>query len=301
MARRAPPSQPAHAELTAEQMTRGIARLQKVIVQLEAFDPQAVPKRWSDDVSIIEKAIEGALATTFGQGTVEYNRYADAKKLDNGPVTMQLAGWGHGGGRGDDAHEARQYVAEGRLASIQLLQQAVEWLQDELGAAAPAPTTAIQPAARSREHKLRKIFIVHGHDAGAREGMARFIEKLDFEAVILQEQVNQGRTIIEKVEAHGDVGFAVVLLTPDDHGAKTGDAPRPRARQNVIIELGYFIGRLGRSNVCAFTTTNDLDLPTDFAGVVWEQLDGAGAWKQRLAGELEAAGFPIDWNKVMRG
>jgi predicted nucleotide-binding protein len=145
----------------------------------------------------------------------------------------------------------------------------------------------------------RKIFIVHGHDDGARETVARFLERIDLEAVILHEQANQGRTIIEKVVANGDVGFAVVLLTPDDEGCVKGGTPEPRARQNVLLELGYFIGRLGREKVCALKR-GALEIPSDFAGVVWETMDSNGGWKQALARELEAAGHSIDWNKVMR-
>lgn len=145
----------------------------------------------------------------------------------------------------------------------------------------------------------RKVFIVHGHDDGARETVARFLERIDLEAVILHEQANQGRTIIEKVVANSDVGFAVVLLTPDDEGCVKGGALEPRARQNVLLELGYFIGRLGREKVCALKR-GTLEIPSDFAGVVWETMDSSGGWKQALARELEAAGHNIDWNKVMR-
>lgn len=145
----------------------------------------------------------------------------------------------------------------------------------------------------------RKIFIVHGHDDGARETVARFLERIGLEAVILHEQANQGRTIIEKVVANSDVGFAVVLLTPDDEGCVKGGTPEPRARQNVLLELGYFIGRLGRDKVCALKR-GTLEIPSDFAGVVWETMDNNGGWKQALARELEAAGHSIDWNRVMR-
>lgn len=145
----------------------------------------------------------------------------------------------------------------------------------------------------------RKVFIVHGHDDGARETVARFLERIGLEAIILHEQANQGRTVIEKVIANSDVGFAVVLLTPDDEGCAKGGTPEPRARQNVLLELGYFIGRLGREKVCALKR-GLLEIPSDFAGVVWEPMDSAGGWKQALARELEAAGHSIDWNKVMR-
>lgn len=144
----------------------------------------------------------------------------------------------------------------------------------------------------------RKVFIVHGHDEGAREAVARFLEKLDFQPIILHEQANQGRTIIEKIEAHGDVGFAVILLTPDDIGGLVGANPQPRARQNVLLELGFFIGRLGRSRVCALKR-GDIEVPSDFGGVVYEPYDAGGGWKQALSRELQAAGFQVDWNAVM--
>lgn len=144
----------------------------------------------------------------------------------------------------------------------------------------------------------RKVFIVHGHDDGAREMVARFLERIGLEAIILHEQASQGRTVIEKVVAHGNVGFAVVLLTPDDEGCAKGGEPEPRARQNVLLELGYFIGRLGRDKVCALKR-GTLEIPSDFAGVVWETMDSSGGWKQALARELVAAGHSIDWNRVM--
>ena len=115
----------------------------------------------------------------------------------------------------------------------------------------------------------------------------------------MHEQANKGRTIIEKVEAESDVGFAVVLLTPDDIGSVQGGTPEPRARQNVILELGYFIGRLGRERVCALKR-GALDIPSDFTGVVWTEMDDANGWRTSLARELMAAGYDIDWNKVMK-
>lgn len=145
----------------------------------------------------------------------------------------------------------------------------------------------------------RKVFIVHGHDEGARESVARFLEQLKFDPIILHEQANQGRTIIEKIEAHGDVGFAVILLTPDDVGSVRGGDLQPRARQNVLLELGYFVGRLGRSRVCALKR-GDVEVPSDFGGVVYEPFDAGGAWKQALSRELQAAGFDIDWNVAMK-
>ncbi len=142
-----------------------------------------------------------------------------------------------------------------------------------------------------------KVFIVHGHDGEAKAEVARFIEKLGFTPVILHELASKGRTIIEKVESNSDVSFAVVLLTPDDEGNEKGKPPEPRARQNVVLELGYFVGRLGRDRVCALRR-GDVEIPSDFDGVVYETYDDHGAWKSKLAKELEAARFIVDWAKV---
>lgn len=96
-----------------------------------------------------------------------------------------------------------------------------------------------------------KVFIVHGHNIEVKETVARTIEKLGLEAVILNERPNTGQTIIEKLENNSDVGFAIILLTPDDLGkAKSEDDYKYRARQNVLVEMGYFIAKLGREKVC---------------------------------------------------
>lgn len=145
----------------------------------------------------------------------------------------------------------------------------------------------------------KKVFIVHGHDEGAREKVARFLERIGLEAIILHEQANRGRTVIEKVIEYGNVGFAVVLLTPDDEGCVKGGILEPRARQNVLLELGFFIGHLGRDKVCALKK-GTVEIPSDFAGVVWETMDDNNGWKQSLSRELVAAGHKIDWNEVMR-
>ncbi|MGR3562484.1 MAG: TIR domain-containing protein [Heliomarina sp.] len=144
----------------------------------------------------------------------------------------------------------------------------------------------------------RKIFVVHGHDIAVREAVCRFLERCGFEPVVLHEQANQGKTIIEKFETHADVSFAVVLLTPDDEMEANGVKFAKRARQNVILELGYFTGRLGRDRVCALKV-GQLELPSDILGLVWTEFDPSGGWKQALAKELQAAGLEVDWNKVM--
>lgn len=270
--------------------------MKKVIREVEEFDHTKLTKRWSGDQKAIETAIDGALASVFGSDTAEYRRYSGAGRLDQGDVEMGSS-WVDGPTPQQQAQAARENVAEGKRTSIQLLNQAIRWLEDEIGDSASESTPTANVGGPVFD---RRVFIVHGHDELALQSVARFVEGIGFEAVVLKEQANQGQTIIEKIERHGNVGFAIVLLTPDDVGCKVGGTPTPRARQNVLMELGYFMGRLGRSRICALTTSSGMELPTDFAGVLWQALDEAGAWKQSLARELQASGFEINWNEVMK-
>jgi predicted nucleotide-binding protein len=146
-----------------------------------------------------------------------------------------------------------------------------------------------------------KIFVVHGRDDGLRDQVARVIERLGLKPLILMEEPNEGRTIIEKFEEKAlDVGFAVVLLTADDlghaHDEPTPSAPN-RARQNVVLELGYFMGVLGRARVAALYQEG-VELPSDIHGLGYIVLDLARAWRYKLAEELAAAGYPIDFNRL---
>jgi predicted nucleotide-binding protein len=150
-------------------------------------------------------------------------------------------------------------------------------------------------------HLTKKVFVVHGHDNEAKESVARFIERLRLSPIILHEQPNSGRTVIEKFEVFSDVGFAVVLLTPDDIGTSAAEPKnlKPRARQNVILELGYFMGKLSRFRVCALYKPG-VEIPSDYQGVLYIELDPAGAWKQKLAQELVEANFSIDLDGLLR-
>lgn len=147
----------------------------------------------------------------------------------------------------------------------------------------------------------KRLFIVHGHDAEAKESVARFVERIGLEPVILHEQPNSGRTIIEKFEAYSHVGFAVVLLTPDDFCASLSDPQgrKGRARQNVILELGYFLGKLSRHRVCALYKKG-VEIPSDFQGVLYVELDSAGAWRTKLAQELVEVGFSIKIEALLK-
>ncbi|TNI83270.1 hypothetical protein CF116_00495 [Aeromonas veronii] len=146
---------------------------------------------------------------------------------------------------------------------------------------------------------LTQVFIVHGHDGEAKERTARFIEKLGFKAIILHEQASRGRTIIEKIEKYSNVGFAIVLYTPDDLGNVKECADRgelkARARQNVVFEHGYLIGKLGRGHVVPLVA-GAIELPNDISGMVYISDKD---WQIDIAKEMKDAGYEIDFNKVL--
>jgi predicted nucleotide-binding protein len=148
--------------------------------------------------------------------------------------------------------------------------------------------------------KTRRVFLVHGHDEEAKQSVARFLDKLDLEPIILQEQPNEGRTIIEKFEKNSDVEYVVILLTPDDIGyvKDKSDEARSRARQNVILELGYFVGRLSRKRVCGLCK-GSIEIPSDYHGVLYIPMDEAEGWKLKLAKEIKQSGLHIDLNLVI--
>lgn len=194
------------------------------------------------------------------------------------------------------------------LSGLRLATALLESMIDEIREYWPDDGQAIPPVGVRAEKdgdaaklESRRIFLVHGRDEGAKNTVARFLENLDLQPVILDEQANRGRTIIEKFESHSDVGFAIVLLTPDDEGALRGDekSGRHRARQNVIFELGFFIGRLGRERVCALTKGSAMEIPSDYSGVVYIPLDDGGAWQSRLVKELKSAGLDVDANRAL--
>lgn len=140
-----------------------------------------------------------------------------------------------------------------------------------------------------------KIFIVHGHDGELKHSIARLIEKQGIEAIILSEQANAGMTIIEKFEKHSDVSGAICLFTADDFGrAKLVSDEQPRARQNVVFEAGYFMGKLSRSRV-VIIAEKGVELPSDMQGIVYTD---KGNWEIDVLKEMKTMGYDIDFNKL---
>jgi predicted nucleotide-binding protein len=149
----------------------------------------------------------------------------------------------------------------------------------------------------------KNIFIVHGHNEEMKLAVARTIEKLKLNPIILHEQPNKGKTIIEKFTDNSDVSFAIVILSADDISYSKNESPETskyRARQNVIFELGYFIGKLGRERVLALhEVESEFDIPTDYSGVLFVPYDKAGKWQFDLVRELKALGIEVNANDIL--
>ena len=158
-----------------------------------------------------------------------------------------------------------------------------------------------QDTNNSKRSKInrKKVFLVHGHDIGSKETISSFLKKIELQPIVLHEQANEGRTIIEKFENYADVSYAIVLLTPDDacKSQHNNDSETFRARQNVIFEFGFFIGQLGREKVCG-VKVGDIEIPSDYSGVLYVDFDSSESWKIGLVRELKAAGLELNSDKV---
>ncbi|MFM8279179.1 MAG: TIR domain-containing protein [Candidatus Limnocylindrus sp.] len=205
-----------------------------------------------------------------------------------------------GGAPGSEGFNRDARESENRTntaAAIQKHKSLVAFVDGLLAELSDEPVVPAEPSAAVAP--TTDVFIVHGRDEASKQSVARTLESLGLRPVILHEQANVGRTLIEKLEHHAaGSGFAVVILTPDDVGSLATDkATRPRARQNVILELGYFYGLLGRGRVVALLDPS-VERPSDIEGIVWVGLDERGAWRLDLARELRAAGYDVDTNRL---
>ena len=215
-----------------------------------------------------------------------YNEYR--KQYD------EVGSWGSFflGGRTTPAQEVKEFTDKfnSKVDNLNKLVQKADLLK----------SSEAEPGIQQEAIELDKsqVFIVHGHDDLAKVETARFIEQLGFKPIILHEQASSGQTIIEKIENYSNVGFGVVLYTPCDIGAEKGNETelKYRARQNVVFEHGYLIGKIGRRNVAALVK-GDVETPNDISGVVYISMDND--WKLDLAKELRNSGYLVDMNKVI--
>ncbi|MEK6806961.1 MAG: nucleotide-binding protein [Pseudomonadota bacterium] len=292
MARKTKSDTPESKILTVDDLSRAVRSLQRRIDELNGFDIETIQKRSDPRAEALEEKVRATLAEIFGNDTAEYRRHS-ISALDTLPWFMD--------GRQYPIQNVQAGYKQGIEAAVASLESVRDLLSERLADSTNATNIGSAQAGRPAARQVgNRIFVVHGHDEAAKQALARYLERLSLEAVILHEQPNGGRTIIEKLEAHLDVDFAVILLTPDDVGAPKGaDASmRARARQNVILELGLFIGALGRKRVCALYL-GDLELPSDYNGVLFVPMDNGGGWQLVLAREMRQAGLNVDLNRAI--
>jgi predicted nucleotide-binding protein len=292
MARKSTPAEPPSRVLSKDDLENAVRSIQRRIDELKAFDVSSVQIRFDPKANALHEKIEATLADIFGNYTPEFMRHR-VGSFDNLPTPLFLEGAGY------SPRQIQASYKQGIEATVTQLESLRDLLNERLVDMAGASLSPTHPVPQQRPVGNR-IFIVHGHDEAAKEIMARFVERLGLTPVILHEQPSSGNTIIEKLLAHMDVDFAVVLLTPDDVGSlvSTPSSLKSRARQNVVFELGLFVGALGRKKVCALYK-GDVELPSDYQGVLYVPMDDAGGWKLLLAREMRHAGLDVDMNKAV--
>lgn len=263
---------------------RALDRLEKAIAEIDPLRDESTSsqkfQKWQRDTEVL-------LRHTFG----DKSKHAlDFEHITYTPFAIVSGGSNDSAFR--IAYQNGLTTAAAMLTSMH--SEVLEYWGDDTSVGQTIVPTSTTDSLASKE-----VFVVHGRDHGAKAIVSRFLTGVGLTPIVLHEQPNKGRTIIEKFEDHSDVGYAVVLCTPDDVGALADDEGnlKSRPRQNVVLEWGFFLGTLGRERVCALVA-GDIEFPSDYAGVLYVELDDAGGWKLRLAQELRQAGLSVDLNRL---
>lgn len=240
-----------------------------------------------------DKKIEGTVSVSEPSvGEYKYSAHGSLNS-DNGFTVNLVSTWQSGGISLGNAKVIADLKSDGTLSG--------RWVTT-IGTEGIFTAKRFDDAAmREQLPQNNSVFLVHGQDEGLKQAVARFLEKIGIKPVILHEQINSGMTIIEKFEDFAKrAGFAVILMTPDDYGYPKDqeDKKKARPRQNVLFELGYFLAKLSRNKILVLTK-GELELLSDFSGVVYEPIDNNDGWKLKLAQELKSSGFDIDLNKAL--
>lgn len=235
------------------------------------------PEAYGPDWVAWKTRVNGAIAGLFEETS------APSMLLKSGSKVVVL-------GNGPDKFENAKAHYMGAL------QAALEILERDMFGELRKMEKAIAP------HDLtNKVFIVHGHDEAAKNELEIMLRDMGLEPIILHRQVDGGRTIIEKFEDHADVGYAFILMTPDEVAYVVAEEAKPdgqrkkeyRARPNVIWEFGYFVGRLGRKRTCCLHR-GKMTMPSDLNGLIYKPFEKTVeelGWA--IQKELKAAGYKL--------
>ena len=220
--------------------------------------------------------VEGAVSTIVGEDSAAVGMLKTGSRvrlLGNGPEFFE---------------RAKSYFLGALKATIDIL-------DDDVFDETRSTETSI-----SKEYS-NKIFIVHGHDDQSKADLEVMLTEMGFEPVVLHREADEGQTIIEKFEKHADVGYAFIILTPDEVAYLAAQESKPdaerdkerRARPNVIFEFGYFVGKLGRPRVCCLYS-GDVILPSDLGGLVYKKFNkSVEEVGYSITKELKSQGYRI--------
>jgi predicted nucleotide-binding protein len=192
--------------------------------------------------------------------------------------------------------------AQGIVQNVEAKLAALESIVERLALiSAPQAAVSASSAQRPATEQTNKVFVVHGHDEASKANLEVFLTEIGLDPIVLHRQADQGLTVIEKFEKHSDVGYAFVLLTPDEVAYLAADEVKPdgerkkerRARPNVIFEFGYFVGKLGRSRVCCLYR-GGVTLPSDVGGMIYKRYsETIGEVAYDITKDLRAAGYRL--------
>ncbi len=262
--------------------SRAIGRLQKV---LDAIPDLKRLRRRSPEFEKWHRDTKVAISNTFED--------APSKLKDFEDIRYSLSVYTPG--RTPESKFQQAYV-RGLDSAAAILNSMIDEVEEYWEADGQERESA-EASEKTPRINTNQVFVIHGRDHGTRDTVTRFLETLGLDVVILQEQPDQGRTVIEKFEQCAQSDFAVAIFTPDDVGGLNDDDLQPRARQNVIFEFGYFIGKFGRHRVRALVKGHP-EIPSDYSGVLYIPIDDLGSWKIDLVREMKSAGFTIDANRA---
>ncbi len=244
----------------------------------------------------ITSSAELSAASAKRDGWHDFNTTLLRKMFDDDSIPKEYgySGWG--------AHHSGGFLQQDRQDFVKSLSNQIaklESIQNRLELLEPLVPTSNVDVQRGKSTGGR-VFLVHGRDEATLQTVARFVERIGLEAVVLKEQPDGGRTIVEKFIDNSAVDYAIVLMTPDDRGhlAAEMEAAESRARQNVVFELGFFIGKLGREKVCMLHK-GAVSIPSDLAGVVYVPFDDANRWQLQIARNMDSQGIAVDLRGIL--
>ncbi|MGO8757184.1 MAG: TIR domain-containing protein [Terracidiphilus sp.] len=261
-------------------LATALSRLRRLLDQIPELRSSG---RNSPFETVWRQNVEGVLTDYFGPSSWQLSQFKD---IDFFPSVFRV---------GDPESKFVRHFLQGVETAEQYLKSRISEMEEQGRDFASQPDRSGVPGPTDS----RGIFVVHGHDHGTKDTVARFLTQMDLEPIVLHEQPDKGRTVIEKFEDYSEVQCAVVILSPDDV-AYEKSAPtkqEERARQNVILELGFFIGKLGRDRTFALLL-DGVSQPSDLAGILYIPMSD-DSWRMKLVRELKAAGIDVDANKAI--